>query len=163
MLGGGLNVPCLPESSFDRMSATGHKRPFLCRHADPVEILLRYAEIVEFAHRVGLQIDADAERTHLADRLEHDARHADLMQRQGRRQPANAAAGDYHRKVRHTQDPVCNLLGSINHRMAADASHLRTWRRRRGEEGCRAGARNTAPREGETSTLRQPSDLNEPS
>ena len=63
---------------------------------------LRDAEIVELAHGVGLQIDADAERAHLAHRFEDDAGHADLVQRQGRRQPANAAAGDDHKIVRHT-------------------------------------------------------------
>ena len=66
----------------------------LRRQAHAIEIGLRDAEIVEFAHGIGLQIDADAERAHLAHRFEDDARHADLMQRQRRRQPADAAAGD---------------------------------------------------------------------
>ena len=62
------------------------------------------AEVVELAHGVGLQIDADAERRASRDRLEDDARHADLVQRQGRRQSANPAAGDEHRMIGHAMD-----------------------------------------------------------
>jgi hypothetical protein len=43
-----------------------------------------------------LQIDADAERAHVAHRFEDDARHADLMQRERGREPADAAAGNDH-------------------------------------------------------------------
>ena len=45
----------------------------------PVEILLGDPEIVELAHGVGLQIDADAERAHVPHGFEDDAGHADLV------------------------------------------------------------------------------------
>ena len=79
---------------IDVVAVEPDQRPFLGRQADAVEVGLRDAEVVELAHGVGLQVDADAERAHLAHRLEHDAGHADLVQRQRRRQPADAAAGD---------------------------------------------------------------------
>ena len=72
------------------------QRPFLGRQADAVEIGFGDAEVVELAHGIGLQIDADAERAHLAHRLEDDAGHADLVERERGRQAANAAAGDDH-------------------------------------------------------------------
>lgn len=37
-----------------------------------IEIALGDAEIVEFAHGIGLQIDADAERAQCAHRFERD-------------------------------------------------------------------------------------------
>ena len=61
---------------------------------------------MELAHRIGLQVDADTERAHLARRFEHHAGHADLLQRQGRRQPADAAAGDEHGAFRHAFGPI---------------------------------------------------------
>ena len=73
---------------------------------DTVEVGLRDAEIVKLAHGVRLQIDADAERAHLAHRFEYDAWHADLVERQCRRQPANAAAGNNYWIIRHRLDPI---------------------------------------------------------
>ncbi len=75
--------------------------PLLGRHADGLELSLADAEVVEFAHGVGLQVDADAERPHLPHRLIDDAGHADLMQGQRRRQAADAASGDNHEIIRH--------------------------------------------------------------
>ncbi len=79
---------------IDVVAVEADQRPLLGGQADAIEVGLRDAEVVELAHRVGLQVHADAQRAHLAHRLEHDARHADLVQRQRRRQPADAAAGD---------------------------------------------------------------------
>ena len=79
---------------IDVVAVKPDQRPFLCGQADAVEILLGDAEIIEFAHGIGLQIDADAERAHFPHRFEDDAGHADLVERQGCCQPANAAAGD---------------------------------------------------------------------
>ena len=84
-----------------------HQGPLPGRQADAIEVPLRNAEVVEFPHRIGLQVDADAQRSHLAHRLEHDARHADLMQGERRRQPADAAAGDEYGIVCH--GPACYL------------------------------------------------------
>ncbi len=88
---------------IDVVAVQPDQRPFLRRDADPVEVRLSDAEVVEFAHRIGLQIDADAQRAHLAHRLDDHAGRADLMQRQGRRQAADAAAGDNHERVCHLE------------------------------------------------------------
>ena len=52
------------------------------------------AEVVELANGVGLQVDADAERLRIGDRLEDDARHADLVEREREAHAADAASGD---------------------------------------------------------------------
>ena len=91
----------------DVVAVEPDQRPFLGRQAHAVEVGLREAEIVELAHGVGLQIDADAERAHLADRFEDDAGHADLVQRQRCRQPADAAAGDDDAIFRSWLGPIC--------------------------------------------------------
>ena len=83
------------------VAVQSHQRPFLRRQTDAVEIGWREAEVVKLAHGIGLQIDADAERPHVADSFEHDAWDADLVQRERRRQPANAAAGDDHSIIGH--------------------------------------------------------------
>ena len=70
------------------------------------EIGLADAEIVELAHRIGLQVDADAERPHLAHRLEDDAAHADLVEGERGCQPADAAAGDEHEVVGQAASPL---------------------------------------------------------
>src|SRR6185369_577436 len=97
------------------------QRPFLGGEADAIEFRARDAEIVELAYGIGLQIDADAERTQVTHCLEDDTGNADLMQRQGRRQPANAAAGDDYAVTRHKQNP--SSMGSIILPTAAWASH----------------------------------------
>ena len=79
---------------IDVVAVEPDQRPFLGGQTDAIEVGLRDAEVEELAHRIGLQVDADAQRAHVAHRLEDDAGHADLVQRQGRRQPADAAAGD---------------------------------------------------------------------
>ena len=86
---------------IDVVAVEPNQRPFLGGEADPVEVMRGDAEIVEFAHGVGLQVDADAERAHFADRFEYDARHTDLMQREGCRQSADAATGDDNAAVAH--------------------------------------------------------------
>ena len=92
-----------PGLGIDVIAVESDQRPFFCGQAHAVEIVLGEAEIVEFAHGIGLQIDADAERAHVPDRFEDNAGHADLVERQGCRQPANAAAGDDHKIIRHMQ------------------------------------------------------------
>ncbi len=47
-------------------------------------------------------VDADAERAHVAHRLEDNTGDANLVQRERRRQPANAAAGNDHALTRLT-------------------------------------------------------------
>jgi hypothetical protein len=88
---------------IDVVAVQPNERPFPCGKANAIEIVLREAKIIEFAHRVRLEIDADAERTHLADRFEDDARHADLVERKGRRKPPNAAPGDDYSTVGHAR------------------------------------------------------------
>ena len=79
---------------IDVVAVESDQRPFFRRQADAVEVGFSHAEVVEFAHGIGLQIDADAERAHLADRLEDDGAHADLMECERGGEPANAAAGN---------------------------------------------------------------------
>ena len=55
------------------------------------------AQLVQLAHGVGLQVDAHAERLERADRLQHEAGHADLVQGQREAQAADAGAGDQDR------------------------------------------------------------------
>ena len=78
----------------DVVAVQPYQRPFFGGQAHAIEVGLRDAEIVNLAHSVRLQIDAYAERAHLAHRFEYDARHADLVEGKRRCQPANAAAGD---------------------------------------------------------------------
>jgi hypothetical protein len=59
-----------------------------------VELCFRDAEVIELADGVGLQVDANPQRLHLAHGLEYQARHADLVKRQSRCQPADPAAGN---------------------------------------------------------------------
>ena len=54
------------------------------------------AELVELAHRVGQQVDADAERAQRRDRLEDLHLEAGRVEAEGRHQPADAAARDDH-------------------------------------------------------------------
>ena len=86
---------------IDVIAVESDQRPFLCRQAHAVEIVLGDAQINEFPHGIGLQIDADAERAHVPDGFEDDAGHADLVKRQGGRQATDAAAGDDYRIVLH--------------------------------------------------------------
>ena len=67
----------------DVVAVQADQRPLFRGHANLVELCFRDAEVVELAHRVGLQVDADTERLHLAHGLEHQARHADLVKREG--------------------------------------------------------------------------------
>ena len=109
---------------IDVIAVEPDQRPFLCGQAHPVEIVFGDAEIVEFTHGIGLQIDADAERAHVPDRFEDNAGHADLVERQGCRQPTNAAAGDDHKIIRHMLGSICNLSNSIIALTAPVASRL---------------------------------------
>ena len=93
---------------IDVVAVQAHQRPFPGRQADAVEIGFGDAEIVELAHGIGLHIDADAERPHLAYRLVDNAGHADLVEREGHRQAANAAAGDDD-TITHTRGPPVAL------------------------------------------------------
>jgi hypothetical protein len=69
---------------------------------------------MKFTHGVGLQIDADAKRTHFPDRFEDNAGHANLVEREGCCQPTNAAASDDYSTIRHKQDPICKLVNFIS-------------------------------------------------
>ena len=78
----------------DVIAVEADQCPLHCRDAQLVELRLRDAEVVEFAHGVGLQVDAHAQWLHLAYGFEHDTRHADLMKRQRGGQSADTATGD---------------------------------------------------------------------
>jgi hypothetical protein len=70
------------------------------------EIALCEAEIVEFSHGIGLQIDADAERAHIPDRFVDNAGHANLAERQSCREPANAATGNDYKVIHQAKGPI---------------------------------------------------------
>ena len=57
-------------------------------------------QVVELAHGIGLQVDAHAQRLQIRHRLVDHAGHADLVQREGQGQAADAAAGDQHGELR---------------------------------------------------------------
>ena len=84
----------------DVVAVEADQCPLFRGQADLVELRFRDAEVIELAHGVGLQVDADAKRLHLAHGLEHHARYADLVKREGRRQPADPAAGNEDRRHR---------------------------------------------------------------
>jgi hypothetical protein len=75
---------------------------------------MRDAEIENLAHSVRLQIDANAERAHLAHRFEYDAWHTDLVERKCRCQPANAATGDDYWIIRQPLDPIYISMISLS-------------------------------------------------
>jgi threonine dehydratase len=63
------------------------------RHRQPRELRFQ-AELVELAHRVRQQVDADAERPDLRRSLEHAATDSRLLERQREREAADATADD---------------------------------------------------------------------
>ncbi len=81
---------------IDVIAVAADQGPLAGLDADGVEQLVVEAEVVQLAHGIGLQVDADAQRLQLGHGLEDDARHADLVQREGERDAADAAAGDQH-------------------------------------------------------------------
>ena len=58
---------------IDVIAVEPDQRPFSCGQAHPVEVILGEAEIIEFSHGIGLQIDADAERAHFPDRFDRQS------------------------------------------------------------------------------------------
>ena len=80
--------------AVDLAPVATHERPLARRHPDAVERFGADAQVVELAHRVGLQVDPDAQRRELARPLEDRERHADLVQGQPEGQPADAATRD---------------------------------------------------------------------
>ena len=66
--------------------------PFPRLNADAIEHLGTKAQLVKFAHGIGLQIDAYAERLKIGGRLEYPTGHADLLQGEGDAQPADSGA-----------------------------------------------------------------------
>jgi len=78
----------------DVVAVAADKRPLTCLDADRVQQFAADAEVVELANGVRLQVDADTERLRIGDRLEHHARHADLVEREREAHAADAASGD---------------------------------------------------------------------
>ena len=97
---------------IDVVAVQPDQSPFAGRHANLVELVLANAEIVELAHGVGLQIDADAQRPHLPHGLVDHAGHADLVEGQCGRQSADTAAGDDHRVFCHAW--LCRVNACIS-------------------------------------------------
>ena len=51
-------------------------------------------ELEQLPHRVWLQVDANAERAELPDRLDHLNRYPEFVEGEGERQPGDACSGD---------------------------------------------------------------------
>src|SRR5690606_4975341 len=76
--------------------------PFLSLDTDCRERLWAKAQLVELAHGIGLQVDADSQRLDLGDTFEDVARHADLVQRERSAETADTGARDQNRTVAHS-------------------------------------------------------------
>jgi hypothetical protein len=70
------------------------ERPFLSRDSHLGEFRFFDPELVQLTYGIGLQVDAHTQWTHIPHRFENDAVDSNLMECQGCRQPADAAAGD---------------------------------------------------------------------
>ncbi len=81
---------------IDVVAVAAHQRPFARRQADGGQLRVVDAQVHQLAHGIRLQVDAHAEWLEFRHRLVDDARHADLVQRQGQRHAADAAAGNQH-------------------------------------------------------------------
>lgn len=82
---------------IDVVAIATHQRPFARLDADRVQQFRAQPQLVELAHGVGLQVDAHAQRLQLGHRLEDDAGHTDLVQRQRQRHAADPTSGDQYR------------------------------------------------------------------
>src|SRR5690606_21656066 len=78
----------------DVVAVEADERPLPRRQADAVEVVRTYAEVVEFAHGIGLQVDADTQRAQFTYGVENDAGNAYLVQRKGHRKAADASTGN---------------------------------------------------------------------
>ncbi len=107
----------------DVVAVEPDQRPFLGGQSDAVEVGLAESEVVQLAHGVGLHVDADAERAHLADGFVHDAGHADLVQCERRREAADAAARNEDWSVVHAH-PIRKPRGG-HYPWAADRGKAR--------------------------------------
>src|SRR5262245_26717401 len=79
----------------DQLTELIEQAPLLNGCASSSE-LVGESELGEFAHRDGLQIDADPQRDKVAHGLVYAHRNAGLMQAQGHREPRDAASDDDH-------------------------------------------------------------------
>lgn len=89
-------IACQTSARFavDFASVEPHQRPLLRRNADGVHHHLVNAQIRQFAHRIGLQVDPHAQRPGLAHALQHQAIDADLVEGQGEAKASDTASGD---------------------------------------------------------------------
>jgi len=76
------------------VAGASDQRPLTRRYADRIQVRRGQPEVEELTYRIGLQVDAHAKRAQFARRLVDGAVHADLLQCQGKRQPADPAACD---------------------------------------------------------------------
>jgi hypothetical protein len=81
---------------IDLVAVAAYQGPFPRLQPDGVQHIVAEAQVMQLPHGVGLQVDAHAQRLQLRHRLEHDAGHADLVQREGGGHATDAAAGNEH-------------------------------------------------------------------
>src|SRR5262249_30362685 len=99
----------------DRLAVLGEIGELLGAHARCRE-LIEQPELDQFAHGMRQHVDADAECPQLRHALDHPGGHADLVQAERQRQPANSATCDQYR-----HDPPSLLV------------MVMTWERGRGQ------------------------------
>ena len=94
-------VTCEEATGFgvDVVTVQPDQRKLLGLHTDRGEALGADPELVELPHSVGLQVDAHAEWPEVRHRLQHQARHANLVQGEGDAQAPDPTAGDENRQI----------------------------------------------------------------
>ncbi len=85
--------------AVDVAAIAADQRPFFGLNANGVERGRVKAQVVKFAHGIGLQVDAHAQGLQVFDGLVNYAVHADLMKRECQRHTANATASDQDRGI----------------------------------------------------------------
>src|SRR5688500_15953903 len=83
------------------LAVQSYERPLPRLQADSVQLAGTNPELVQLAHRVRLQVDPDAKRLQLGDGLEHEARHADLLQGERDTESADSATGNEYGQIGH--------------------------------------------------------------
>jgi hypothetical protein len=111
--------------AVDILAVASDQGPFPRLDADPVECGGVEAQVEEFADRIGLQVDADAQGLQVPYRLEDDAGNADLVQRERQAHAADAAAGDENGGLRERRGGRVGHGRIVRHR--SQASEERGW------------------------------------
>src|SRR5690606_5783363 len=86
--------PQTVQLGVDVDASKANERPLPRTHADAVEHFLTEAHFVKLPSRVGLKVDAYAQRLDLPHGFEYETGDADLVKGQGKAQTADTRTGD---------------------------------------------------------------------